>query len=401
MRISIVGMGMGNLGTLTADTLEAIYKADILIGAERLLSAVPEDCRAERHSAIRPEDIMRFIDDDKQAKRVCVLMSGDVSFYSGAKKLLTLLDGYEVEVLPGISSMQYFAARLKRPWQDWKLISAHGINCCAAVYARDSAETFFLTGGELSVQALCAQLNEAGFGDLLVTVGESLGSADEAIYQDTASNLAQSVHGDLAVMLVDNPSPRTLASCGLPDDAFIRGDIPMTKSEVRSVILSKLRLHENDIVYDVGAGTGSVSIEAALLVKSGHVYAIEREEEGCNLIRENAKKLGGANLTCINGEAPDSLAELPAPDAVFIGGSGGFLDRILDDLLRLNPAVRLVVSTVTLETLAEATAAFSRLSITDVEIVQLAVSKAKLLGAHHLMMAQNPIFIISGVGCNG
>jgi precorrin-6Y C5,15-methyltransferase (decarboxylating) len=401
MRISIVGMGMGSPGTLTADAREAIHNADVLIGAERLLSAVPEDCRSERHTAIKPEDIMRFIDVDKQARRVCVLMSGDAGFYSGARKLLSLLDGYDVEILPGISSVQYFAARLKRPWQDWKLVSAHGIDCCAAVYARDNAETFFLTGGELSVQALCSQLNEAGFGDLLVTAGENLGCAGEAIFQDTASKLSRSANSDLAVMLVDNPSPRSLASCGLSDDAFIRGDIPMTKSEVRSVILSKLRLNENDFIYDVGAGTGSVSVEAALLAKGGHVYAFEREEAGCGLIRENAKKLGVTNLTCINGEAPNSLAWLPAPDAAFIGGSDGNLGDILEYLLRLNPSVRLVVSAVTLETLTEATAAFTRLAVTDVEIVQISVSRAKLLGDHHLMMAQNPIFIISGVGCNG
>jgi precorrin-6Y C5,15-methyltransferase (decarboxylating) CbiT subunit len=120
----------------------------------------------------------------------------------------------------------------------------------------------------------------------------------------------------------------------------------MTKSEVRSVVLSKLRLRENDIVYDIGAGTGSVSVEAALIARSGHVYAFEREAEGCRLIRENALKLGASNLTVIEGSVPDTLNGLPVPDAVFIGGSGGSLDEIGESLLHSNPRLRLVVSAV-------------------------------------------------------
>ena len=132
----------------------------------------------------------------------------------------------------------------------------------------------------------------------------------------------------------------------------------MTKSEVRSVILSKLRLCEGDIVYDVGAGTGSVSVEAALANGRGHVYAFEREAEGCGLIRENARKLGAANVTVLEGAAPASFAGLPVPDAAFIGGSGGALEDILRALLSMNPAVRIVATAVSLETLSAASSAF-------------------------------------------
>lgn len=400
MKISIIGMGPGSTGMLTVQAKEAIDAAEVIIGAERLLQALPGDCRAACYAVIEPGKTKQLIEANSQVESISVLMSGDTGFYSGARNLLPLLEGYEVDLIPGISSVQYFASRLRRPWQDWKLVSAHGKSCDAASLVRDNAETFFLTGGLLTVQVLCAQLRDAGLGDCQVTIGENLGSARERIVVGTAAELARLDGHLLAVMLVDNPTPRKTVSCGQPDDIFLRGDIPMTKSEVRSVILSKLRLCEDDIVYDLGAGTGSVSVEAALLARSGRVYAIERNPEGCRLVVENAKKLGAFNLYSIEGEAPGAFAGLPAPDAVFIGGSGGKLSEILEELLRMNPAVRLVISAVTLETLAEATLAFSRLSLQNVDIVQIAVNRVKPLGGYHLVMAQNPVFVISGEGKN-
>lgn len=402
MTVYIAGMGMGNLDTLTAEAKEAVFTADMIIGARRLVEALPESCPGKRYVATSPGEILRLVETNPHAKSTCVLMSGDTGFYSGAKKLLPLLTGYTVRVLPGISSLQYFAARLKRPWQDWKLVSAHGTCCNSASIVRDDAETFFLTGGTWTVRELCRQLNAVGFGGCRVTIGENLGSPSERIRSGRVSMAAQWDYEDLAVILVENPAPLKEVSSGLPDAAFLRGDIPMTKSEVRSVILSKLRLRETDILYDVGAGTGSVSVEAALLAKGGYVYAIERDPRGCRLIKENAKNLRAFNLTCIQAEAPGAFEGLEAPDAAFIGGSGGRLTDILEKLLQINPSLRLAVTAVTLETLAQGTEAFNRLPIDNTEIVQVAVSRARdLKDGRHLMTAQNPVFIISGVGANG
>lgn len=400
MQIYIISTGMGVADTLTEAAKKAVSAAEMVIGARRLVEAVAKICGGKTCVAVEPTEILRLIEAHSQFTSVCVLMSGDAGFYSGAKRLLPLLAGYNVKVLPGISSVQYFAAKLMRPWQDWRLVSAHGNTCDAAGIVCGSPETFFLTGGKGKVQSLCLELKDAGLGACRVTVGVNLGSACEDIKTGTAAELAQLGHEELAVMLVENPSPRQVA-WGLPDNVFRRGNVPMTKSEVRSVILSKLRLRESDVVYDVGAGTGSVSVEGALLVRNGHVYAIEREPEGCRLIKENAKRLGAFNLTCIAGEAPEVFQGLPVPHAAFVGGSSGRLTEILERLLQINPSLRLVVSAVTLETLAEATAEFSRLSLRDVEIVQLSVSRAKTEGAYHLMRAQNPVFIISGVGSDG
>jgi precorrin-6Y C5,15-methyltransferase (decarboxylating) len=398
MKIHIVGMGMGSLETLTHEALAAVKNADVLIGAERLLQSLPDGCSSDRHPAITPEDIYSIITNKVNAGAICILMSGDTGFYSGAKRLLEKLEGRNVSVLPGISSVQYLAAKLCRSWQDWKLVSAHGKDINPAAIVRENAETFFLTGGVLTVAAICKQLADAGFDGLTVTVGERLGSDREAIRSGTAAEFTRLEGDKLAVLLVDNPSPRLCISYGLPDEAFTRGRVPMTKSEVRSAILSKLRLKPSDILYDVGAGTGSVSVEAALLLRNGHVWAFEREAEGCILICENAKKHHAVNLTCVEGEAPEAFESCPVPDAAFIGGSGGRLEEVLETLLRLNPSVRLVVSAVTLETLAEATKALTRLPIINTEIVQLSVSHARPVGGYHLMTAQNPVFIISGDG---
>lgn len=401
MSIYIIGMGTGHSGTLTADALEALKSADTLIGAARLLENLPDGCSPDRHAATAAKDIIDIIEsklNNDSICSLCVLMSGDTGFYSGTAKLLQALEGREVMVLPGVSSVSYFAARLKRTWQDWKLVSAHGKEIDATSIVRDHGETFFLTGGMLTVPCICRQLVKAGLGHITVTVGENLGGPEERISLGTAEEFTQMETGVLAVMLADNPAPRKTVSCGLSDEEFIRGDVPMTKREVRSVILSKLRLCRTNILYDVGAGTGTVSVEAALLLGGGHVYAFERSGDGCRLIGENARRHHAGNLTVVRGAAPDAFAGYPAPDAVFIGGSGGRLKGILETVLSMNPGVRLVVSAVTLETLAEAAQLFARLPIKNTEIVQISVSRADRLGAYHLMTAQNPVFIISGEG---
>lgn len=183
------------------------------------------------------------------------------------------------------------------------------------------------------------------------------------------------------------------------DESFIRGNIPMTKSEVRAVSLSKMELRRSDIVYDIGAGTGSVSVEAALAALDGHVYAFEQKEEGCRLIRQNGGKFGVKNLTVIPGKVPDTLKaktenRLPAPDCVFIGGTGGNLDEILDLLLRENPGLRIVLNVIALETLAQITEYIKRERL-DAEFVSIQVARGEMLGRYHLMKSMNPVYVIT------
>lgn len=181
------------------------------------------------------------------------------------------------------------------------------------------------------------------------------------------------------------------------DEWFIRGEIPMTKSEVRAVSVSRLELQTNSIVYDIGAGTGSVSVEAALRVPNGHVYAFEQKEEGCALIRANAEKAGLTNLTVVPGKAPESLAGYPAPDRVFLGGSSGNMEEILDLVTELNPAVQLVINVIALESLNQAMAWFQKKGW-EPEVVCMQVSRAAKRGPYHMMQAQNPIYILAAQG---
>ena len=181
------------------------------------------------------------------------------------------------------------------------------------------------------------------------------------------------------------------------DEWFIRGEIPMTKSEVRAVSVSRLELQTNSIVYDIGAGTGSVSVEAALKVPKGHVYAFEQKEEGCALIRANAEKAGLTNLTVVPGKAPESLAGYPAPDRVFLGGSSGNMEEILDLVTKLNPAVQLVINVIALESLNQAMAWFQKKGW-EPEVVCMQVSRAAKRGPYHMMQAQNPIYVLTAQG---
>lgn len=398
--VTVIGTGLADGGTLTVAGREALAGADLVIGASRLLELVPPESRAQCYRGFTPGDIMLLINEHPRARRVCVLMSGDTGFYSGTTKLVPALEahGCQVRIIPGISSIQALAARLRRPWQDWKLVSAHGRGCDPVPLVRDNRETFFLTGGEKPVSVLVTSLAEAGFGALEACVGEKLGSPEERVFIGSVAEAARQSFDSLAVLLVTNPEPRTLASAGLPDDAFTRGKAPMTKSEVRAVILSKLQIHRHDVVFDVGAGTGSVSVEAALLASAGQVYAVEVEEEACRLIEENARQQGTSNLQVIHGSAPQALTDLPAPDVAFIGGSKGNLRAIMETLLAANPSCRIVASAVTLETIAEATTCFNELGLRDVEAVTVSVSRSRKLGGYHLLTAQNPILILSGTG---
>ena len=221
----------------------------------------------------------------------------------------------------------------------------------------------------------------------------------EYIFTGTASECAERSFSDLAVLLVDTKAqdgkrliqPRRPG--GMPDDVFVRGKVPMTKMEVRCVILGKLAVSQNEVVWDIGAGTGSVSVELAMQARQ--VWALERRDEAVELIRENREKFGRWNLRIVQGEAPMDLKELPDPDAVFVGGSGGHLGEILSEVWRRNGRARICISATLLETLQESLAAFAEREI-EPDIVQIAVTRSENVGGRHMMRAGNPIYVITG-----
>lgn len=396
MNVTLIGMGSGQPENLTLQGLAALRQADLILGARRLLAVLPAGCTENRAAAYRPDEVAELLQ-TSGAENAVLVYSGDTGFYSGASAMIEKLEalGVRARVLPGLSSIQLLAAALGRPWQGWNLVSAHGRICDPVAECMQGRPTFFLTGGSEDPATLCAQLAAEGFGDVQGVVGQCLGTPEEKIFRGSVKELAAGRFNSLSVLLVEAAEVLPRRAPGLPDEAFERGDVPMTKQEVRAAVLAKLAVRPEDILWDVGAGTGSVSVELALAAPRGRVYAVECRPEGCALIKANREKFRTRNLVLVEGLAPAALSDLPAPDAVFIGGSKGSLAAIVDAALDKNPDARICVSAIALESLSAAVAALTAKGRT-VQVSQIAVSRARAVGGLHLMMAQNPIYLITG-----
>lgn len=396
MNVTLIGMGSGQPENLTLQGLAALRQADLILGARRLLAVLPAGCTENRAAAYRPDEVAELLQ-TSGAENAVLVYSGDTGFYSGASSMMEKLEalGVRARVLPGLSSIQLLAAALGRPWQGWNLVSAHGRTCDPVAECMQGRPTFFLTGGSEDPATLCAQLAAEGFGDVQGVVGQCLGTPEEKLFRGSVKELAAGRFNSLSVLLVEAEEVLPRRAPGLPDEAFERGDVPMTKQEVRAAVLAKLAVRPEDILWDVGAGTGSVSVELALAAPRGRVYAVECRPDGCALIKANREKFRTRNLVLVEGLAPAALSDLPAPDAVFIGGSKGSLAAIVDAALDKNPDARICVSAIALETLSAAVAALTAKGRT-VQVSQIAVSRAKAVGGLHLMMAQNPIYLITG-----
>lgn len=396
MNITLVGMGSGQPQCLTEQGLAALKSAELIIGARRLLLSLPDGCTQNRVSAYQIEEVIALLH-AADCEKATLVYSGDTGFYSGASALIERLraEGQKVTVCPGISSVQLLSAALGRPWQGWNLVSAHGRACNVLAECCQGRPTFFLTGGTETPDSICAKLTDAGLGEARAIVGQSLGTPQQKIVAGAAAQLAEQRFESLSVLLIEEVPASHRRCSGLPDDAFLRGKTPMTKQEVRAAVLAKMAVTSDQILWDVGAGTGSVSVELALAAPRGHVYAVERDAEACALVRANRERFHTYNLTLVEGLAPQALSDLPAPDAVFIGGSGGRLEAIVDSILQKNPAARVCVTAVALETLSAAVAVLTARGMT-VEVTQIAVSRTRAAGGLHMLMANNPIFIIMG-----
>ena len=390
-KVSIIGIGTG-AKTLTREASEAIEHAEVLLGAPRMLS-VCNGFSGRSSPYYMPEQVAEIIAEES-AQSFVILVSGDVGFYSAASDYNTALAAYDLRFIPGVSTVNAFFARLRRPWQEAAFVSAHGRKPNVADTVRRNRLTFCLTGNNAS--ELGSEMCSAGFGHIPTYAGENLGANNERVYEITAEVLVSGGLPPLTVLLFENEAFDSRTPCGLPDGSFTRLEgVPMTKSETRALVMSKLNLCPTDICWDVGAGSGSVTVEMALSAYHGHVYAVERCTEAAPLIQQNCAAFHIGNVTVIQGEAPEALESLPAPDAVFIGGSRGELPAIFNVILRNNPHVRIVLTAVTIETVSSALDAFSKAGLKP-EITQISAARAKPVGGLHMMEAQNPVTILSG-----
>ena len=400
-KVSLVGIGMGTPDTLTQEGKQALESADLLIGARRMVEHIKRPGQ-EVWTGYKPEEICAYIAAHPEHKNVAIALSGDVGFYSGAKKLLETLHRelpvVQKKVYCGISSMIYFCAKLETPWEDVHPVSLHGRECNLPGLLRIYGKIFAIVGTTDGIAKLCQKLQSYGMGDVRVEVGERLSYPEEKITRGYAWQLTELETDSLSVVLFTREGKETVVTHGIPDEAFIRGKVPMTKEEVRSISLSKLQLTRNSVIYDVGAGTGSVSVEMAMQAVEGQVYAIEKKPEAVELLYKNKEKFAADNLTIIEGLAPEACVDLPVPTHAFIGGSSGNMKEILELLLSKNPKIRVVINCIALESVGEAMNCLKELPLEQVDIAQVQVAKGKKAGSYHLMMGQNPVYVIS---CQG
>ena len=409
LNITLAGVGMGSQASLTKEVEQAIKEADIILGAKRMIDIY--EPRLEKKPYYMAGDIIPYLkklqgnDTFYEDKNVVILFSGDSGFYSGCQSLYRSLRAEtesgaldaDISIMPGISSIAYLAACTGESYQDAEICSIHGRKQAnLADIIRHNSKTFMLMSGVNDVNSLGQLLLDAGLNQCIVIAGYELSYETQEIMALTPIECVKLKKEGLYTCLIKNPNAgdRRLTH-GKADSEFIRDKVPMTKEEVREVSICKLRLTDKALVYDIGSGTGSIAMEMAGLSPDLKVYAIERKPEAVALIKKNKEKFKLDNIEVIEAEAPEGLDELPKPTHVFIGGSGGNLNEILNTLYSMNDSMRIVITAVSLETIAQIKEILSAYPIANEDIVELQVNRSKVIGKYHMMQAENPVWICS------
>ena len=408
-QIILAGVGMGNPNCLTKEVEKAIEEADILLGAGRMIAAYQP--KIEKKPYYTAEQIIPYLEEmqsvtsSKADRKVVILFSGDTGFYSGCQKLYDALlrevnDGRlhtSVTVMPGISSVAYLAACMGENYQDADICSMHGKELPnLEKIIRMGKQIFLLMSGLKDIHKLGKLLLDAGLIECTVVVGYQLSYPEQLIMELKPEECIQLQEDGLYTCCIKNPkTERKMLTHGKADGEFIRDNVPMTKEEVREVSICKLKLYEGAVVYDIGSGTGSIAVEIAGLSDEIKVFALEYKEEAISLITQNKEKFELNNIEIVSGKAPDALENLPVPTHAFIGGSGGKMKEILSALYQKNPHMRVVINAISMETICEIKEVLSTFSIQNADVVQMQVSRAKRVGAYHLMQAENPVWICS------
>lgn len=392
MRFFIIGAGLGQTRFLTREAEDALKASDAVFTTSRL-------ARLSEKTTICPYHKLAEQAIRAQADTVALLVSGDVGFFSMARELRKKLQPYgTVELFCGISSMQYFCAKLGIAYNDALCVrSLHGRTGSILGAVSYRPLVFVLTGGERTAASVCQTLCKAGLGGLTIHIGEALGGERERILSGAAYRLAARTYDDLTVMLIENPQ-YVHAWEPVRDTMFQRGKVPMTKEEIRWTALGYLAVQPEDTVWDIGAGTGGMTATLARRAYDGLVYAIERNPLAITLLEDNRRKLGGYNIQIVAASAPKGLTRLPRPDCIFIGGGGGHIREILALAKEKNPLARVVITAISLETLQEGLNALRELDFDEISVSQISASRGRIIGAHTLMLANNPVFLLYGGG---
>ena len=441
--IILAGIGPGDSRYYTRELETALENADVIFGAKSILERVDKSrIKAEFVPLYMGKDILEFLNESPNYKNPLALFSGDISLCSGAKNAAMVFEdaGYGVHKISGISSVALFTNRLGLGLEDCSIVSAHGRECNVAGYIAETKRLIILPSscahaGEIARTAFAiAKINDygrndsvkaedfGGCGDLRIVIGYELGTALGRIFEVSEGELGDKFFSPdekgKCLMYVENKRAGEMPVIrGISDDEFVRGKTPMTKEEIRAISIRKLGLSADSVLYDIGAGTGSVSVEAALLHPDIKVCAIERNDEAVELIKKNKEKFCADNITVIKGEASEVLekmaentcisaftyecsgsvveGELLVPTHAFIGGSGGNMRVIIEILKKMNENIRIVINCVTLETLTEVLTVIKEGEFAEPDIVQVSASRYRKVGEYHMADAINPVYIVT------
>ena len=395
-KIYLVGAGMAGWEGFSARALDVISQAQVMVGHQRHLDIFP-DFAGTKMVLGELSTLLDFL--QKTDKLVVVLASGDPTFFGISRFLLRNLPKERIEIFANVTSMQYAFSRIKEPWDDAIFVSVHGRGMHAAVDKIIAAEKACVLTDKLNTPAAIArELIARGAEGYEAWLCEDLGLVTEKFTRTDVRGLLELKPSDLNILILIRTYEPNLVQyplIGIDDDEFQTFKKLITKQEVRAVTLSKLQLQDDLVMWDIGAGSCSVSIEASNLMPNGRIFAVERNPQSVGFIQQNLQKFCTRNVKLVESYAPDGLDDLPDPDRVFIGGAGGNLEEIIDAVdKRLRPDGLIVLNAVTLDTLAKAVEFLEDHGYT-VEATCVNISKTRRLTEYKMFEAQNPVYIIS------
>jgi len=394
--IYLIGTGIAGCEGLSAKALEAIGTAEVLVGRQRHLDRFP-DFPGEKIVLGELPPLLAFL--QSTDKRVAVLATGDPNFFGTGRFLLRNLPRERLEIFANVTSMQYAFAKIKEPWDDAIFLAIQGRGMAASVDKIVAAEkACVLTDSTNTPAALAHELIARGAEGYEAWVCEDLGMATEKFSRSSVKGLLTLQHSDLNILILIRtwePNLTQYPLIGVDDDEFASFKKLFTRQEVRAVTLAKLKLQNDLVLWDIGAGSGSVSIEASNLIPNGKLFAIEKNPQYVTFLRQNLDKFCARNIKLIEAFAPDGLDDLPDPDRVFIGGAGGNLEEIVEQVdRRLKADGMIVINAVTLDTLTKSIEALEYHGY-QVEVVCINVSRTRPLSEFKLFEAHTPVYIVT------
>lgn len=404
-KVHIVGIGDDGVEGMTAQARRVLEAADVLLGSESCATLLPKALAARLEATANLEELCERIE-AAGPRQLVVLASGDPLFYGTARYVCAKLGKDRFEVVPHVSSMQLAFARVKESWEDAFLANLAGQSIERVVDKIRTSETVGLfTSEQWPPAAVARALLDEGIDYFQAYVCENLGSPDERVTQGSLADIARDSFGPLNVMILvrraraaDTPGQVGQRLFGNADECFLQSRPKrglLTPAEVRSLALAELSLRPDSVVWDVGAGSGSVSLEAARIANAGSVYAIEMDPDDHRLITANAERFGVTNLRAVLGKAPEAWQDLPDPRAIYVGGSGRDVAMLVEEAWkRLQPGGRLVTACNSIENLA-AVHALLRARSTDAAYWMVNIARGVEQLDRIRFEALNPSFLIA------